>query len=354
VVRRPPAADCGRRGARSRARAEGRRRVPGRAADHPHRVQSGEDAGGIHDYFSQADYSWPDPTKPDGLPVRQPGRLVESRHVPAAPLGHGETGARVGALGAAYKIAGDRKYADHALSHLRAWFVAPETRMNPSLLYSQAILGSVTGRRVGIIDTIHLIEVSAAIEVMSAAAALRAGGRAAIKGGSDVPDVADHERLRHRDERDRGKQPRHVLVMQVAAFARLLGDEPQLAYCRTRYKTWLLPTRCSRTAASRWRCGARSPTATRCSSSINWRRLRRSSRRPATTSLRSRYPTPVAQEGRRLHAPVHRRQIAVDVPRDVMYFRVLAGAPRGADLRGAGIPARPSTSSSGSSCRPIP
>ena len=29
--------------------------------------------------------------------------------------------------------------------------------------------------------------------------------------------------------------------MQVAAFARMLGDEPQLAFCRARYKTWLLP-----------------------------------------------------------------------------------------------------------------
>ena len=29
--------------------------------------------------------------------------------------------------------------------------------------------------------------------------------------------------------------------MQVAAFARMLGDQAQLAYRRTRYKTWLLP-----------------------------------------------------------------------------------------------------------------
>ena len=50
----------------------------------------------------------------------------------------------VGALGAAFKITGDRRYADAAVIHLRAWFVTPATRMTPSLLYSQAILGSVT------------------------------------------------------------------------------------------------------------------------------------------------------------------------------------------------------------------
>ena len=87
----------------------------------------------------------------------------------------------VGALGAAFTITGDRKYAGHAVTHLRAWFVAPGTRMNPSLLYSQAILGSVTGRGVGIIDTIHLIEVAAAIEVMSARGAIAPADEAPIK-----------------------------------------------------------------------------------------------------------------------------------------------------------------------------
>jgi len=56
--------------------------------------------------------------------------------------------------------------------------------MNPSLRYSQAILGSVTGRGVGIIDTIHLIEVSAAIEVMSARGPSRRRTRSQSRRGS--------------------------------------------------------------------------------------------------------------------------------------------------------------------------
>ena len=43
--------------------------------------------------------------------------------------------------------------------HIRAWFIDEETKMNPSLLYAQAIKGIATGRGIGIIDTIHLIEV---------------------------------------------------------------------------------------------------------------------------------------------------------------------------------------------------
>ena len=198
-------------------------------------------AGGVHDYFSQADYSWPDPAKPDGLPYvnrdgwSNPDTFQQHRWA-MVRLSRG-----VGALGAAFRITGDRKYADAAAAHLRAWFVTPATRMNPSLLYSQAILGSVTGRGVGIIDTIHLIEVAAAIEVMSARGAIAAADALPIKAWFREYltwlTTSDYGI----DERERGNNHGTCWVMQVAAFARMLGDEPQLAFCRARYKTWLLP-----------------------------------------------------------------------------------------------------------------
>jgi hypothetical protein len=147
----------------------------------------------------------------------------------------------VGALGAAFKMTGDRKYADAAASHLRAWFVDPATRMTPSLLYSQAILGSVTGRGVGIIDTIHLIEVSAAIEVLSARGALAPADAAPVKAWFREYLAWLTTSEYGVDERDRGNNHGTCWVMQVAAFARMLGDQATLDYCRTRFKTWLLP-----------------------------------------------------------------------------------------------------------------
>jgi len=200
-----------------------------------------QSAGGPHDYFSQADYSWPDPAKQDGLPyVNRDGWSnpdTFGRHRWAmVRLSRG-----VGALGAAFKITGERKYADAALRHLRAWFVDPATRMNPSLLYSQAILGSVTGRGVSIIDTIHLIEVSAAIEILSARGAIAAADAAPVKAWFREYltwlTTSDYGL----DERERGNNHGTCWVMQVAAFARMLGDREQLAYCRTRFKTWLIP-----------------------------------------------------------------------------------------------------------------
>jgi len=45
----------------------------------------------------------------------------------------------MGNLVSAYLISGNAKYAKATLPHLRAWFVDTATKMNPSLLYAQAI-----------------------------------------------------------------------------------------------------------------------------------------------------------------------------------------------------------------------
>ena len=46
--------------------------------------------------------------------------------------------------------------------------------MNPHLLYAQAIKGRVTGRGIGIIDTIHLVEVVRATTALERAGVLSA------------------------------------------------------------------------------------------------------------------------------------------------------------------------------------
>src|SRR5206468_11207761 len=65
----------------------------------------------------------------------------------------------IGALASAYKINHDEKYVHQAMKHCVAWFVDTATMMNPSLLYAQAIKVRFTGRGIGIIDTIQLMEV---------------------------------------------------------------------------------------------------------------------------------------------------------------------------------------------------
>jgi hypothetical protein len=143
------------------------------------------------------------------------------------------------ALAAAWKITHDRRYADQAALHLRAWFVEEPTRMNPNLQYAQAIHGRFTGRGTGIIDTIHLVEVARAIEVLQPVLAKR-----------DVTGIkkwfADYTAwmMTHPygiAERDATNNHGTCWVMQVAAFAHLTGDEKILQYAKDRFKTVLLP-----------------------------------------------------------------------------------------------------------------
>lgn len=116
-------------------------------------------AGTIHDFYSEGDYWWPDSLNPDGPYIRRdgctnPDNFVQHRH---AMIRFSRI---VGNLTSAYLITGDNKYVAPVLNHVRAWFITDSTRMNPNLLYAQAIKGIATGRGIGIIDTIHLMEVA--------------------------------------------------------------------------------------------------------------------------------------------------------------------------------------------------
>src|SRR5262245_5850507 len=111
--------------------------------------RSSRSAGSLHDYFSEADYWWPDPKDPSGPYIRRdglsnPDNFTGHRHALI------RLSVQVPALAAAWLLTGDRRYSAHAVKHLRAWFIDPATQMNPNLQYSQAIHGLATGRGTGI------------------------------------------------------------------------------------------------------------------------------------------------------------------------------------------------------------
>jgi hypothetical protein len=197
-------------------------------------------AGGIHDYFSEGDYWWPDPQNPGGPYIRRDG--LSNPHVFSD---HRQYLRRlsliVPALTSAYVITKDQRYSDHAVKHLRAWFVNENTRMNPHLLYAQAIHGRVTGRGIGIIDTIHLVEVARAISVLAALSDKYSDDIDKIKQwfADYLAWMTTHEY--GMEERDAKNNHATCWVMQTAEFARLTGNEGVLAFCRDRFKAELVP-----------------------------------------------------------------------------------------------------------------
>ena len=73
----------------------------------------------------------------------------------------------VPALTAAYVLTKDERYAKHAVTHLRAWFVNPETAMTPNLEFAQVLPPAKTGRPEGLVEAVHLVEVAQSIQFLS-------------------------------------------------------------------------------------------------------------------------------------------------------------------------------------------
>jgi Alginate lyase len=203
-------------------------------------VVNPKSAGGPHDWSSDADYYWPDPKNPDGPYVNRdgmsnPGNFLAHRTLLLAFVRH------FGVLAGAYRVTGEERYAAAAVKHLHAWFVDPATRMNPSLLYSQAIKGVNTGRSIGVIDTLHLAEVALGIEALRGSPALTKDEEAAVTGW--FRDYLAWLRTHPFgiDESNAKNNHGTCAWLQIACFAHLTGNQATLAEARKHLKEVLLP-----------------------------------------------------------------------------------------------------------------
>lgn len=197
-------------------------------------------AGGPHDFSSEGDYWWPDPAKPDGPYIQRDGLTNPDNFVAHRQLLLGFA-RDFGALAAAWKITGDERFAAAAVRHAHKWFVEPATRMNPNLLFSQAIKGRSTGRSIGVIDTLHLAEVALGIEALRGSRALAAEEDAALTGW--FRDYLKWLRTHPYGIEESNAKNNHGTCawLQIACFAKLTGDVATLAESRRRLKEVLLP-----------------------------------------------------------------------------------------------------------------
>jgi hypothetical protein len=153
--------------------------------------------GAPHDYYSEAQ------------PIADTGAAppTGAKSNPASPppfTAHRDAlftlGLAVPALAAAHLLTGDDRYAEHAAVGLRAWFVDPATRMNPSLNFGQVMLtpapdhvivrnnstfgaGPIAptgGRFEGILETVPLVEIAQAIPFLASSPALGESDRKAL------------------------------------------------------------------------------------------------------------------------------------------------------------------------------
>lgn len=127
------------------------------------------------------------------------------------------------------------------MEHCMAWFVDTATLMHPNLLYAQAIKGRATGRGIGIIDAIQLMEVAQGLYIMQNAPAMDRQALQKIKNWFTqyLQWVTTHKY--GIDEMNAANNHGTCWAMQVACFARFTGDKKLMEFCSNRYKTVLLP-----------------------------------------------------------------------------------------------------------------
>ena len=197
--------------------------------------------GGKHDFFSEGDYWWPDTLHPNGPYIQRDG-LTNPQNFTAHRLAMIRFSKVVGNLTSAYILTKNTKYSKAAKGHLKAWFIDTATLMNPSLLYGQAITRKVSGRGIGIIDMIQMVEVAQSVSVLE---------KSGLINNKDISDIKNWfaQYLKwvttHSygiDEREAKNNHGTCWVMQVAVFAKLVGDTSLLSYCNNRFKTVLLPS----------------------------------------------------------------------------------------------------------------
>jgi len=110
--------------------------------------------GDPHDYLSISRYWWPDKRQSNGLPwKRRDGETNPDTQTDKVDRKRiGEMSESVESLGRAYYFSGNEAYAKKGTDLIKAWFLNPETRMNPNLNYAQSVPGINKQRRSGILD----------------------------------------------------------------------------------------------------------------------------------------------------------------------------------------------------------
>ena len=198
-------------------------------------------AGGPHDFFSQADYAWPNPTNANGLPyISRDGESnpnVFSDHRMA--MRHMKDA--VAALAAAYAITEDDKYARKANDFLRVFFLDDATKMNPHLQYAQAVLGLHTGEPYGVIDTLHLTELAVAIPYLERSPVFDPTVDRGVK--QWFTDYSHWMMTSTNGIKEMTNPNNHSMAyfVQLASFSKFTGDTNTFQFCQQRFKEVLLP-----------------------------------------------------------------------------------------------------------------
>lgn len=191
--------------------------------------------GTKHDFYSEGDYWWPNPRDLDGPYIRRDGQSNPENFIQHR-LSMIRLSEIIGTLASAFLITGNQQYVEHAAKHLDAWFVNKETKMHPSLKYGQAIKGRHEGRSIGLIDTLHLVEVARGAKILMGSEHFPHESRKNIK--QWFATYLEWMNTHPYGQKEREHPNNHGVCwsLQAAAFADLIGNKSQIEWVKTQFK----------------------------------------------------------------------------------------------------------------------
>jgi hypothetical protein len=194
--------------------------------------------GTPHDFYSEVENYWADPSNPTGPFVEHPGTPN-----PDAFIAHRDAllnfSICVSALTAAFVLTNETRYAQQAIVHLRAWFVDSKTRMTPSVMYGQTIVPAKSGRPEGVIEAVHLAEVVQCIPFLTNSEALTEQDLTGLKKWfAEYFDWLNSSRLAGL-ARDNKSHHGSSWLLQAAAIAHLteITDDAPLTTLRHQFRS---------------------------------------------------------------------------------------------------------------------
>jgi hypothetical protein len=138
--------------------------------------------GDKHEYSTIARYYWPDRSRPAGTAyVYRDGFVNPEIHDRKYDKTASEAlFSNTSALGLAYALSGDERYAQRVVDYVRAWFITPATRVNPRLSFAQLVPYANTYLADGVIEFARLIDLLDAVALVRDSAALTGRDQAGL------------------------------------------------------------------------------------------------------------------------------------------------------------------------------
>jgi low affinity Fe/Cu permease len=194
-------------------------------------------SGDLHDYWHPAPYWWPNPHTKDGLPyIRKDGQRVPgTRMYEPDSDQYDRTRLQLmfdgsACLALAWKLTGRQEFAEKGADIIRAWFINPNTRMNPHLRYAQVRMGhnKNEGLSTGIIEFKDFYYFLDAVRILSESGSFREEDTRIFK--EWLCSYAEWLRTSPQGRKEMYSRNNHGTYydLQMAAIFHYLGDQDRL------------------------------------------------------------------------------------------------------------------------------